>query len=237
MTGPAAVTLSGVEKAYGALRPLRIRELVVQAGEAVALTGLDGPAAEVLVDLITGSVLPDRGEVAVFGTSTAAVPDGEAWLSTLDQFGMLSRRAVLLEGMTTAQNLALPFSLELNPIPDAVRTEVMALAREVGLEDADLARPVAELDALGQWRVRLARAVALGPRLLLAEHPNALVEVSQAAAVAEGLARVAAGRSLSLLTVTADPAFAGASARRVLRVDPATGDVREGSWRDWFRRR
>lgn len=234
----AAVTLTGVEKSYGALRPLRVADLTVRVGERVALLGLDGPAAEVLVDLITGTVLPDRGDVAVFGAPTSAVPDGDAWLATLDQFGMLSGRAVLLEAMTAAQNLALPFSLELNPIPEGIMAGVRSLAADVGLEPTLLDTPVGAVDRLAQLRVRLARALALEPRLLLAEHPNALVDAAQVAAAAEGLARAVSGRGVSMLVVTADERFAGTVADRVLRVDPATGAVREagGGWTSWFRR-
>jgi ABC-type sugar transport system ATPase subunit len=121
--------LSGVEKSYGALRPLRIGNFTLRDGESVALVGVDGPAAEVLVDVITGAVLPDRGEAVVFGSATTAPADGESWLRSLDRFGIFSQRAVLLDGMTVAQNLALPFSLELNPISDGVRQKVVRVER------------------------------------------------------------------------------------------------------------
>jgi len=235
---PAVVlSLRDVEKAYGALRPLRIRELTVHEGESVALVGVDGPSAEVLVDLITGSALPDRGEVQVFGAPTSSVPDGEAWLALLDRFGMLSPRAVLLEAMTAAQNLALPFSLEIASIPAEVMTDVRRLAEEVGLGERTFAEAAGSLPLLEQFRVRLARALALNPSLMLAEHPNALVSPEGVDGVADTLARVVAARGLSSLVMTADTRFAGRVARRVLTLDPATGAVREpGGWSSWFRR-
>ncbi len=234
---PVLLRLRDVEKAYGGLRPLRVRELTLHEGETLALTGVDGPAAEVLVDLITGSALPDRGEVEVFGAPTSSVPDGGAWLALLDRFGMLSPRAVLLEAMTAAQNLALPFSLELNPIPPSILAEVTALANDVGLAEPDLVRMAATLDPLAQLRLRLGRALALKPTLLLAEHPNALVPAESVTGVAEALSRVVEVRALTLLVLTADEGFARATAKQVRRLDPATGDVREvGGWSSWFRR-
>lgn len=234
---PVVLALRGVEKRYGALRPLRIRELTLHEGESVALVGVDGPAAEVLVDLITGSIVPDHGEVEVFGAPTSSVADGTAWLALLDRFGMLSPRAVLLEAMTAAQNLALPFSLAINPIPPDVMADVTRLAGEVGLDTADLQTAAATLSALTQARIRLARALALGPSLFLAEHPNALVAPDEVAGVADLLARVVRDRALSSLVLTADARFAGAVAPRVLTLDPATGAVREaGAWSSWFRR-
>ena len=222
---------------YGALRPLRVRELVLHAGESVALTGVDGPAAAVLADLITGAVLPDQGDVVAFGASTAALSNGDTWLASLERFGILSERAVLLDAMSVAQNLALPFSVEFNPIPDSVMADVLRLLAEVGCAASELPSRVGDADPLLRARVRLARALATGPRLLLAEHPNALVPADQTAALAADLSRVTTARGISALTLTADARFARSVASRVLRVDPATGAVTDVPvWAAWFGR-
>ncbi len=86
-------------------------------GERVALAGIDAGGAEVMLNLVTGASLPDEGEVRVFGRRTADVSDGDEWLASLDCFGIVSERAVLLEGATLTQNLALPFTLEIDPVP------------------------------------------------------------------------------------------------------------------------
>ena len=57
----ALVEISGVTRNYQGLRPLRIARLVVAAGERVSIAGLDAPAAELLMNLITGATLPDQG--------------------------------------------------------------------------------------------------------------------------------------------------------------------------------
>src|SRR5215208_7382903 len=125
--------LRQVRKDYGALRPLRLRELQVAPGALVALLGLDAPAAQMFVNLVTGATLPDAGQVHVFGFDTAAITDGDEWLRTLDRFGILSDRAVLLEELTVAQNLAMTLTLAIDPIPADVRATVGSLARDVGL--------------------------------------------------------------------------------------------------------
>ena len=65
-TGPL-VSAHQVLKNYQALRPLRLEKLVVSAGEVVSLVGLDAPAAEMLVGILTGAIVPDSGEVRLFG--------------------------------------------------------------------------------------------------------------------------------------------------------------------------
>ena len=107
MTSHAAVEMRGVVKNYNALRPLRIAELSVAAGARLALAGIDAGGAEVMLNLVTGASLPDEGEVRVFGRRTSDVSDGDDWLASLDSFGIVSERAVLLEGATLTQNLAL----------------------------------------------------------------------------------------------------------------------------------
>jgi ABC-type transporter Mla maintaining outer membrane lipid asymmetry ATPase subunit MlaF len=224
--------LRQVRKDYGALRPLRLRELQVAPGACVALLGLDAPAAEMFVNLVTGATLPDAGEVRVFGFDTAAITDGDEWLRTLDRFGILSDRAVLLDELTTAQNLAMTITLAIEPIPADVRRRVEALASEVGLAPDLIDCKVAALSPAARLRVRLGRAVALAPDLLLLEHPTATLGGDGVDAFAVDLRRLATRRALTMLAVTADAAFASAMTPDVRRLQPATGDLlpQSGTW-------
>ena len=78
--GELLLQLTDVTKDYRALRPLRIRQLEVRAGEVVALLGVDAAMSEVLINLITGSQLPDGGEVRVCGRPTSAITGVDDWV-------------------------------------------------------------------------------------------------------------------------------------------------------------
>ena len=232
-----AISLRNVHKDYGGLRPLRVQRLELRQGESVALMGCDQVGAEVLVNLITGATLPDSGDVDVFGAATGAITDPDAWLAATDQFGILSDRIVLLESFSAEQNLALPLSLELDDLPMTLRSQVRRLADEVGVTQAQLSQAVAHLDAESQLRVRLGKALALGPRVLLAEHPNLTLSAEQAPRIAADLARIAASRRLAMVVITAEPTFANAVSDCVLTLTPATGALTAGSrWRRWLTR-
>jgi len=232
------IALRGVRKDYHGLRPLRVEQFDLCQGECVALLGFDRVAAEVLVNLITGATLPDSGDVDVFGTSTRAITDPDAWLAAMDRFGILSERVVLLEPFTVEQNLALPFSLEVDEMPLDVRSHVRQLADEVGITPGQLPQSVTRLVADAQLRVRLGKALALGPRVLLAEHPNAALSPDEVPRFAANLAEIAARRNLAMVVMTADATFARAVSDRVLTLKPATGELTPASgWRDWFTRR
>jgi phospholipid/cholesterol/gamma-HCH transport system ATP-binding protein len=230
------IQISRLQKNYGALRPLRIVDLSVAAGERVALGGLDGPAAEMMVNLVTGATLPDEGDVHTFGSSTRDISDGEAWLASLDRFGIVSPRAVLLEGSTLQQNLALPFTLELDPVPTEVAERIVALAADCGIAPEHLSKMGGELPAHLRARTHLARALALNPQVLVIEHPTAEVDEAERPALARDFAAAMQGRGVAALILTLDVGFAEGVAHRSLLLQPATGAL--VPWkvkRGWFR--
>ena len=218
--------ISRVRKQYHGLRPLRINELSIAAGERVALSGLDAGAAEVLVNLVTGASLPDEGEVIVTGRPTASIADGEDWLASLDRFGIVSPRAVLLDAATLLQNLAMPLTLDIEPVPPGIAEQVNALAREAGIDPLQLEKPIAALDAVTRARAHLARAVALEPSLLILEHPTAGFVAGDGASFGQAVASVAAARSLATLMISEDAEFSAAAATRRLALHGASGDLR-----------
>ncbi len=72
--------ITDVEKRYQALRPFRLQALTIAPGERVAIVGLDAGAAEVLVNLVTGAGVADRGTVRVQGRNNADIANGDEWL-------------------------------------------------------------------------------------------------------------------------------------------------------------
>jgi ABC-type transporter Mla maintaining outer membrane lipid asymmetry ATPase subunit MlaF len=228
-----ALELAGVVKDYRGLRPLRVADLVVEPGDRVALAGLDRAAAEVFVDLVNGALLPDAGVVRVLGRSTADITEGDDWLTWLDAFGILTQRAVLLESSTLAQNLALPLSLDIDPMPADLRATVEGLAGEVDLPIERLDRPIGDATPAVRLRAHLAKALALGPKVLLLEHPTVTLDPADVRAFAETVARVATARALTVVALTEDAGFADVVATRAYKLNGATGALT--STRGWRR--
>ena len=230
------IDIERLRKANAGLRPVRIERLRLDARERVALLGLDAAGAETLVNLVTGALLPDDGVVRVFGRETGAVTDPDDWLQMLEPFALISMRAVLLADLTVAQNVALSFTLSVDPVPDAVAADVRRLGVEAGIPQSDLERPLGAVAAETVARCHLARALAGDPTLLLLEHANGLTTSADAAAFGRDIARVADRRRAAVLALTADESFAYAVGRTVSRVDGATGRLESlAAWRRWFR--
>ena len=229
------ITVRGVTKHYGGLRPLRLASLTVGPGARLAITDIDAPAAENLVNLLTGATLPDEGEVRLFGRATAAISDAGDWLAALDRIGMVSPRAMLIDELTLEQGIAMAFTLSLDPVPGAVARDVARLAAEAGLDPADLPTRIADAPPLARARCRLARALATSPAVLVLEHANALVP-DDAAGFGRDIAAVARARGMAILALTADRSFAKAVADTVLALDAATGQLKaRGAWFSWIR--
>jgi putative ABC transport system ATP-binding protein len=229
------IEIAGVTKDYRALRPLRVQRLALHEGESIALLGFDAAMAEVLVNLITGAQLPDEGEVRVFGRPTTSITAVDDWVTELDRFGLISARALLVDQFTAEQNLALPLTLEIDNLSATVRAEVTHLAQEVGLSVEELGAPTGTLSPLAQLRLRLGRALALRPRVVLAEHPSASLSGEDSRKFAVDFSSVTTRHGSAVLMMTTDPDLRNV-ADRVLELQPATGALLEKKFglRRWF---
>jgi ABC-type lipoprotein export system ATPase subunit len=230
---PPVLEISGVVKDYRGLRPLRIERFVLQAEEHVAIAGVDRVSAEVLVNLLTGAVLPDAGTITIFGRPTSDITESAEWLSFVDRFGIVTGRAVLLEELSALQNLAVPFSLDIEPLSGALREQAWTAGREAGLDETQLAQPVSALGPGARLRIRVARAVAHNPSLVILEHPTADLPRDQVAPIAREIRALLERRGVAALTLTGDRDFADTVAPSVMSLQAATGRVLENR-RGWF---
>lgn len=222
----ALLEITGLSKDYQGLRPLRIASLVVRPGDVLSIGGLDASAAETFVHVMTGATLPDAGDVTLFGQNTKAITDSAAWLNTLDGIGMISARGVLIDPFSVLQNIAMSLTLEVDPIAPRFLPNARELANEAGIEASAFDLPAGQAGAGVKMRVHLARAVALGARLLVAEHPSADLPREAVAGFGADLAKVARGRGIALVAITADDVLAKAIGGQRLELVPATGDLK-----------
>jgi ABC-type lipoprotein export system ATPase subunit len=198
----------------------------VQQRDRITLTGLDPAGAELFVNLVTGAALPDDGDVIVAGRNTRDIATDTEWLTSLDRFGIVTERSVLLEGLSAACNVALPLTLSIDPIPDDIRRQVDALGDEVRLSRERLESLVGPASGYERLRIHLARALAMQPRLLLLEHPTARLDVAESVAFGQLLASIAAAREIGFVAMTFDDRFATATGGRRLSLDATTGRIR-----------
>ncbi|MEO8482347.1 MAG: ATP-binding cassette domain-containing protein [Acidobacteriota bacterium] len=231
-SGPVPlIQFARVVKEYGGNEPLRVDALAVGPEDRIVVSGLDEAKAETMVHLISGAALPDEGSVVIAGQDTREIATDTDWLLSLDRFGVVTRRALLLDTLSAAANLALPITVSIDPMSDETRRRVEGLAAEVGLAPDRLEAPSGSLNALDRVRLHVARALALGPTLLLLEHATRdLLDDHGRIEIGRMLKRVSAARGVGWLAFADDRVFALESGGARWRLDGGTGRLTRQRW-------
>lgn len=233
--GTPLIEMSGVIRAHGGPHPLRIASFRASIRDRRVLDGFDEAASETFFHLVSGAALPDEGTVIVGGTDTRAIATDTEWLVSLDRFGFMTHRSVMLDTLSVAANLALPLTLDVEPLPLSIRRDVELVADDVGLARTELDVAAGDLDALGRARLRLGRAVSARPELLLLEDPTRELRAPrEREAFGLALARTSERRELGWIALSGDAVFARASGGRRERLDVDSGRVAPvRSWWPW----
>lgn len=194
--------------------------LDLAAGEQMLLTGGSGRGKSTLLYLVAGLMAPTEGRVLVAGTDLGTMHGAKLDLFRGRTIGMIFQTFNLLHGFTAAENVmaALMFS----DIPRKEhRSRAVALLKRLGIErpDADPQR----MSVGQQQRVAVARAVACGPALVLADEPTASLDPENAAGAIDLIEEACAEAGAALLCVSHDPSMADRFPRRVSLDELASG--------------
>ena len=205
-------------------RALRGLDLDVAAGEWLAVMGPSGCGKSTLLHLLGGLDTADDGSVVIDGEDLAGLSEARRAVLRRSRVGYVFQFFNLVQDMTVAENVELPMLLAGRSRHEARRRRGELLA-DVGLGDLARALP-SQLSGGEQQRIALARALANGPGLLLADEPTGNLDTEAARQVLGLLARQHAGGQ-TIVMVTHDPRV-GAAADRLLTME----DGRFGGPRD-----
>jgi ABC-2 type transport system ATP-binding protein len=162
---PAALSVTGLRKAYGSVQALRGVDLEVGAGELFGLLGPNGAGKSTLVKIACGLVRPSTGAVEVCGS-----PAGSA--AAHAQLGYLAELFRFPDWCTADELLGLHQELIGSPGGAAERRELLEL---VELGDVP-GRRVGAMSKGMQQRLGLAQALVGAPRLLLLDEPTSALD-------------------------------------------------------------
>src|SRR6266513_4344544 len=180
-------------------------DLVVEAGEFVALIGPSGSGKSTLLHLAGGLDTPDRGVVTVAERNWASLSATERAKMRRRRVGFVFQFFHLLPNLTVAENVGLPLALDGRR--DARR--VTALLDRVGLTHRSAHLP-GELSGGEMQRAAIARALVARPPLVLADEPTGNLDSATGAEILDVLCGQVAEEGTALLMVTHDAGAAPA---------------------------
>ncbi len=198
------IQVEGLRKSYrtarGELVLFEELDLVVEAGEMVAIVGPSGAGKSTLLHILGALDTPSAGTVYCASTNVASLSAQKAAAFRNREIGYVWQFHYLLPEFTAEENVAMPLLARGMSQSEARKTAAHWL-REVDLEDRGTHRP-GELSGGEQQRVALARALVCSPRLLLADEPTGDLDGATAARVFELVERLHATHGLTSILVT-----------------------------------
>jgi lipoprotein-releasing system ATP-binding protein len=169
-------------------------------GEAVALVGPSGAGKSTLLHMTGLLETPTSGHVFVAGEDCTDLDDAARTRVRRNEMGFVYQFHQLLPEFSAVENVAMPLMIQGRPKAAALARAKELLAA-IGLEKRFDHRP-AQLSGGEQQRTSICRALATGPKLLLADEPTGNLDPDTAEAVFHGLLELITSTGVAALIAT-----------------------------------
>jgi len=214
---PPAVRVRGLVKRYerGRIAALNGVDLDIEQGEFVTICGPSGCGKSTLLNMLAAIDRPDEGEASVFGCRLESFTPSQADEYRRSVVGLVFQLHNLLPNLSAIENVQAPM-LAAGRAETSRSLRAAELLDRVGLSDRMTALP-ATLSGGERQRVAVARALANGPRLLLADEPTGALDSKTGQRLFDLLCELQRDLRMTLIAATHDPQVAG-RANRVLHM-------------------
>jgi len=175
----------------------------IAAGELVALYGPSGSGKTTLLTIVAALQRPDGGAVLVNGRDITGLSPRDAARYRRLQLGYVSQSLDLMPGVPAIDNAALKLFDTRIGVREAHR-RVTPLMDRLGLGER-LRHRSEQLSTGERQRVLIARALATGPQLVLADEPTGSLDTKRSREVLTLLTEVCDEQNVAMLLVTHDP--------------------------------
>lgn len=203
---------------FGAQQVLRDINLNIRRGETVAIIGESGCGKTVLLKTMISLIKPTTGWVDFDGHDLAKLSEYEL-TKARKRIGFVFQNAALFDSMTIGQNMAFPLRQTGERHSD-IRGIVEQRLHDVGLPSSVVSKKPVELSGGMRKRVGLARALIVGPELMLYDEPTTGLDPIMSDVINELIVNTRDKYSVTSVMVTHDMHSARKVADRIIMVYP-----------------
>lgn len=178
-------------------------DLRVPAGEMACIYGASGSGKTTLLNLVAGLDVPEQGVVRVAGRDLTTTTQRDRAKIRLHNIGVIFQENNLVQEFTALENVLVPLLARGRPYPEASNEAAKELAR-VGIEGLAGRFPW-EMSGGERQRVGIARALAGGRRVLIADEPTGALDSANSEALFALIAKLCHEGDVAALIATHDP--------------------------------
>jgi phospholipid/cholesterol/gamma-HCH transport system ATP-binding protein len=189
--------------------------LHVRKGENLVVLGKSGTGKSVLIKCLVGLVVPEKGEMKIFGTEILNIEEEKLNEIRL-KIGFLFQNSALYDSMTVGENLGFSLRRHFKDLSENEITEsIEATLKSVGLENSIDKMP-SELSGGMRKRAGLARTLILKPDLILYDEPTTGLDTITSREMSELILSIQKQQKSSSIIITHDMPCAKLTADRII---------------------
>jgi branched-chain amino acid transport system ATP-binding protein len=211
---PVLVAARGLSRRYGGLLALSDYSLDLVEGTIHGVIGPNGAGKTTLFNLLSGMVRPSAGTISLLGQDITGLPGDKVALlgmartfQNIRLFGDMSVIDTVKVGVQAHRPASLWQTLLSTPAfreqEASIEARAAALLELVGLADR-AQRPARRLPYGDQRRLEIVRALAIQPRVLLLDEPNAGMNPSETDELLAFISRIRADQGVTIILIAHD---------------------------------
>ena len=208
---------------------LHIKSWAVAAGEQVFVHGPSGGGKSTLLNLLSGMLQADSGEVSVMGKRLDKISRRQRDRFRADHIGYIFQQFNLIPYLDAIDNIKLAHQFAKGNTSLSLEDDIKALLSNFFIDPADWQQPVAKLSIGQQQRIAIARAMINEPELLIADEPTSSLDQNNRDNFMVELMAMVSEHNTTLLFVSHDMSLA----KYFNRID-ALADINIIGAENWF---
>lgn len=202
----------GTSSTFVALKKINLH---INAGEFVAIMGPSGSGKSTFLHLLGGLDSPTSGNILIDGVNIGQLNEKERTLFRRRFIGFIFQNYQLIPTMTVEENIAFPLHAEGTPAKE-IHQRVQPLIESVGLKGKEKSFP-SQLSGGQQQRVSIARALAMKPKIILADEPTGNLDRKRGKEILSLLSNLHTQTNTTIIMVTHD-LYAASYANRIILI-------------------